>query len=581
MTSRHLFLYLLLLLFPSLANAEEFSLGQGSSGSEFLRVDQAYQAKVSIEGDVLIIDWDIEPKYYLYKEKFKLFAQTSDSRQKLEAKYQKGLMHFDEYLAKETEIYYLYTRITVDISELPNRFELRHDSQGCADAGLCYAPYKLYFDVDRTTGTVSALTASAYKKKPTSEKSTPIDHSTDQKPGSLWWNLLLALGGGLILNLMPCVFPVLSLKALHFASHTDTPHNNHLHGWVYTLGVVGSFALASIFILAAKAAGEGAGWGFQLQYPSFVGAMIYLFLFMGLSLSGVVQFGSGLMGLGHNLTTQKGLSGSFFTGVLAAIVASPCTGPLMAPALGFALTQPAHIAMVVFVTLGFGMALPFLLISYFPGFVDLLPKPGVWMEKLKEALAFPMYITCAWLLFVFGRQQEMYATAMIVVGAIAIVFAIWLLQNQPKREKGKWMIRGLAALALGFSSYVVIYPDSFAKDESWRPYSKSLVEELRAEGRPVFVNFTADWCITCKYNERVAFSSEKFDRAVEKHDIALVKGDWTVKDENISAALLEFNRNGVPLYVLYPADSNKAPEILPQILSSERVLNAFEKASAK
>ena len=196
---------------------------------------------------------------------------------------------------------------------------------------------------------------------------------------SVWVYLLLAMGGGLILNLMPCVFPVLSLKALTFASSGGSDHNHHMHGWAYTAGVIGSFLVVAVLILIARSAGESAGWGFQLQSPVFVAAVTYLFLIMGLSLSGMVHFGTSLMGVGQGLTANEGLRGSFFTGVLAAVVASPCTGPMMAPALGFALTQPAFISLSIFVALGFGMALPFLLLSYSPRLANMLPRPGTWM----------------------------------------------------------------------------------------------------------------------------------------------------------------------------------------------------------
>lgn len=551
--------------------------------NEFLPVAEAYQPEVSIKDEELVVDWIIAQGYYLYKEKFALSAKTADSETKLKPLFEKGKIKFDEYFQKDVESYYNTTQIRVPLAGLPAQFELKMRSQGCADAGLCYAPRSQYFQVDLNNKTVvetekSQILAAADTQS-TEMASGVIVEAPAEAQGSLLIFLLLAAGGGLILNLMPCVFPVLSLKAISFAQTSGSTHSHHMHGWAYTAGVIGSFVVVAIIILLARSAGQSAGWGFQLQSPTFVAAMTYLFLVMGLSLSGLVHFGTGMMGIGQSLTAKDGLTGSFFTGVLAAVVASPCTGPMMAPALGFALTQPALISITIFIALGFGMALPFLLLSYSPKLAQLLPRPGLWMEKLKELLAFPMYITAAWLLFVFGRQVGMEGVFFLVLSLISITFAIWLHQNLPTHPYWRKGLQACVFAALGFAGYVAYTGKDFRNQhDEWQPYSKELVQELREQGQPVFVDFTADWCITCKANEAVALSRDGFAKTVAKHNYALVKGDWTNEDPKISAVLKEFQRTGVPLYLVYPSDTSKKPEILPQILTQDLVISALERA---
>lgn len=563
---------------------------ESNSGSDFLPVAEAYKVAVDVQKEQIVLNWDIAPGYYLYKDKFRLSAKTPTFSDKLNAVYEPGKVKFDQYFNKDVESYYGGTKIVIPTGSLPKEFELKVRSQGCADAGLCYAPRSQYFQINSDFGTAveskksqivegsseNATTASSDNANLAATETT----ATETPNHSLFVYLLLAMGGGLILNLMPCVFPVLSLKALTFASSSGTGHSHHMHGWAYTAGVIGSFLVVAMFILIARSAGESAGWGFQLQSPVFVAAVMYLFLIMGLSLSGMVHFGTSLMGVGQGLTANEGLRGSFFTGVLAAVVASPCTGPMMAPALGFALTQPAIISLSIFVALGFGMALPFLLLSYSPRLANMLPRPGTWMEKLKELLAFPMYITSAWLLFVFGQQVGMVGVFFLVLGGIALTFAIWLFQNQPEGFKGRWFVKGTAMASLVFAGHVAYNSEDYrnTNEDGWQPYSAELVQELRAKGQPVFVDFTADWCITCKANESVALSRDGFRDKVKKHNFALVKGDWTNEDPRITKVLKQFNRSGVPLYLVYPSDLSKGPEVLPQLLTQDIVLSAMGRA---
>lgn len=568
----------LLLLFCSLSSwGDGLGLGPlGSNNGGFLPVEEAYKVQVMVEDSQILLEWTIAPGYYLYRDKFKVTDRTADANTPLAIQLEPGLKKFDEYEGKEVAMFYNRTRVTVPIEATKEEMLIKVRSQGCADAGLCYAPRDQIFEINRRFGT-AIETAAPIPGQPTAVSTGSVESSP---AASYWTYLLFALLGGMILNLMPCVFPVLSLKALSFAASSGGAHHHHMHGWAYTLGVVASFFIAALVILAARTAGEQSGWGFQLQSPTFVALMAYLFLVMGLSLSGMMYFGTSLMGLGQGLTHQAGLRGSFFTGVLAALVASPCTGPLMAPALGFALTQPHVVALSIFIALGFGMALPFLLLSYSPRLAGMLPRPGAWMEKLKEFLAFPMYIAAAWLLYVFGRQVGVAGVFFLLLGAISLVLAIWLFRNLPDRKHWRWACKSLGTAAILGALYVAWVGAGLRSDDGqWQPYSKSLLAEMRAAGRPVLVDFTADWCITCKANEAVALSRSGFRETVSKHQVALLKGDWTNQDPLISAALAEFKRSGVPLYLIYPADATMPAEILPQLLTQDLVINAIERAA--
>lgn len=578
---------LLALALPALSSIAQTALIE--TKDEFLPVDEAYQVSLSVEGDQLFLDWNIAPGYFMYQEKFKLQANTADASNTLAPLYEKGKKKFDPYFNKELEVFYNVTRITLNIADINPQFELKVSSQGCADAGLCYAPRTQFFQIDTTKNNPilgetkkTTVTAASNQQKITQE-SAAANASDDaeaiipEETHSFLFYILLAIGGGMILNLMPCVFPVLSLKALSFAQHSNGKHSHQAHGWAYTAGVIGSFIIVAIAIIALRFTGESAGWGFQLQSPFFVASIMYLFLVMGLSLSGVIYFGTGLMGVGQGLTNSDGLQGSFFTGVLAAVVASPCTGPMMAPALGFALTQPWYTSIFIFVALGFGLALPFLALSYSPGLARALPAPGTWMEVLKQFLAFPMYITSVWLLYVFGNQVGMTGVFFLALGGVAIVYAIWVFQHVPEKGFGKWFTKATGYAALACAAYIAYNGEHFKKDETWLAFSPTIVQELRKGGQPVFVDFTADWCITCKANEAVALDRDNFRETVKALNYAKVKGDWTNSDPAITAVLTEYKRSGVPLYLVFPADINKPAEVLPQILTESTVIEALKR----
>lgn len=407
--------------------------------------------------------------------------------------------------------------------------------------------------------------------------------------------LLLALLGGLVLNLMPCVFPVLSIKALALLQHSaQSPAQARLHGLAYTGGVLASFALLAGVLILLKAGGDQVGWGFQFHSPWFVLAVAYLMFAVGLSLSGVFTLGQSVTGLGQSLADRSGYAGSFFAGVLATIVATPCTAPFMGGAIGFALTQPAAVLLAVFLSLGLGLALPYLLLSTWPALQRWMPRPGVWMERLKQVLAFPMYATTAWLIWVLAQQAGVDAVAIALAGLIAIAFAAWAYDSSrlagPIAQKGGAALAlialsgALAASHIGLSAIEQTAPDASASlrtgsSASSQAYSEATFEALRAQGQPVFLNFTAAWCITCLVNERVALSQPSVQSAFQAQGVTYLKGDWTRQDPAITAVLQRFGRSGVPLYVYYPPGSHSEPVVLPQILTPGLVLSSIDDAN--
>ncbi|WP_176763960.1 protein-disulfide reductase DsbD family protein [Aquimonas voraii] len=423
--------------------------------------------------------------------------------------------------------------------------------------------------------------AAASGQEATEASSGFNDSNTAGAPVGLWLALLLAFAGGLVLNLMPCVFPVLSLKALGAVESAHDAAEMRRHGLWYTLGVLASVLLVAGLLLALRAGGEAIGWGFQLQEPGFVAAIALLLFAMGLSFSGLYEFGAGMTGMGQQLTEGGGRRGAFFTGVLACVVASPCTAPFMGTALGAALVLPTHEALLVFTFLALGLAFPMLLLGYVPALARLLPRPGAWMQTFRELLAFPLYLTVLWLAWVFGRQTGMLALTALGGGFIAIAFALWLLRRAQGRERGALPLRALAAMAMVSAlALPLLAPrevgpagaaETGALHEPWTP---ARFAALRDEGRPVLVNMTADWCITCLANERVALSSTEFADALRTRGVVYLKGDWTRQDAGITAYLESFGRSGVPLYVLYPARGE--PIVLPQLLTPAIVREALE-----
>lgn len=395
--------------------------------------------------------------------------------------------------------------------------------------------------------------------------------------------VLFALAGGVILNLMPCVFPVLALKAMGLMHAAHDRGLARRHGLFYLVGVLTSFLALGGLLVGLRAGGEALGWGFQLQVPWVVGGLALLMLAMGLSLSGLYEIGGRWMNLGSELAGGEGDRASFFTGVLAVLVASPCTAPFMGPALGYAATQPAGVALAVFGALGLGLALPIVLVSFQPSLARWLPRPGAWMDTFKQAMAFPLYLTSVWLLWVLGRQVGVDAVALVLVGATAMAFGLWLLgrSSSGAARATAGIALALAAASLALASTRDGPADAPSADRAGVPIERWTPERLaalRAEGRPVLVNMTAAWCITCLANERVALSSGRFHEELDRHGIAYLKGDWTHRDSAITEYLARYGRNGVPLYVVYPRGTGDG-EVLPQLLTPDIVSQALARAA--
>src|SRR6266851_6064114 len=402
--------------------------------------------------------------------------------------------------------------------------------------------------------------------------------------------LAFAILGGLILNLMPCVFPVLSIKAIGLVEQAKKhPAAVRTKGLVFAAGVISSMLCLAAVLLILRAGGEEIGWGFQLQSPLFVTLLLYLLLAVGLNLSGVFEVGGGLAGVGDGLTQGDSYRASFFTGVLTTLVATPCTAPFMAFAVGAALTQPPIFALCIFAALGFGLALPYLLLSFAPWTRRALPKPGAWMDTLKQLFAFPIYASAAWLLWVLARQTSPFGLGAALAGAILIALAAWAYQkSKSSAARGRAAALVTATIAVVLA---ILLPVRFADvaaaassvsahgaqaADEWRPYDAAQVARLNAAGRPLLVNFTASWCLTCLVNERNAFTDSAVQEVFRNKGVTLMKGDWTNRDPAITQALASFGRAGVPLYVVYNSRPGLTePVILPQLLTPSVVQSAF------
>ncbi len=402
---------------------------------------------------------------------------------------------------------------------------------------------------------------------------------------SLLLMLFFAFAGGLILNLMPCILPVLSIKVLGLANQAGSMRAEmRRHGLVFTLGIFVSFWILAAILLTVRSSGQVLGWGFQLQNPIFVGALAVLFFLMALNLLGVFEFGDRLMGAGGNLAAKEGYAGSFFTGVLTTVAATPCSAPFMGSALGFALTQPAVVALLVLSMLAFGLAFPYLLFSYLPAATRILPRPGPWMKTLKELLAFPLFATVVWLAGVIGNQTGSDGMMMILTVLVLSTVVVWLFGKPTSRSIPtalKWILIVVAALAaLSTLSSLGMVRKEMAGEragksplvhEPWKEWSADAQAKAIASGKTVLVNFTAGWCVTCKVNETVVFERASVRKALAGGSVVALLADWTNGDPAITAALGAVGRNSVPVYLVF-RPGVAAPKVLPQILSVDELL---------
>jgi thiol:disulfide interchange protein DsbD len=453
-------------------------------------------------------------------------------------------------------------------------------------------------------GGLGAVTPAALKTEAvaqsTSGSATPA--AAIPPPGSsvgLLTAIAFAFVGGLILNLMPCVFPVLSMKAASLASHAHKEQEARAQGLSFLAGVLVTFLVLAGLLLAAKAGGQAIGWGFQLQSPAVVGALALVMLLVALNMSGVFEATLPGQGAGGALAAKGGLVGSFFTGMLAVVVAAPCTAPFMATALGFALTQSAPAALLVFVGLGLGFAAPFVTVTFIPALMRLFPRPGVWMDTLKNLLAFPMYGAAAWLLWVFTQQTGSLGLPLLLAASVLVGFCAWLVGRA--QSGGKPMVPAVAAtaaaalavacLVFGARETAPVKADTTSvaaeapvetpgKEMASEAFTPEKLADLLAQGKPVFVNFTAAWCVTCQVNERLALGSPQVSKALAEVGGVYLKADWTNHNGEIARLLAEHGRAGVPLYLVYGAGGGD-PVVLPQLLTPGAVAQAIKAAGKK
>jgi len=420
----------------------------------------------------------------------------------------------------------------------------------------------------------------------------PLAGTTSSAPNTIGGGtlvaLLFALLGGALLNLMPCVFPVLGIKVMGFVEHAHgDPRAMRMQGVMFTIGVVASFVALAAIMLSLRAAGTQLGWGFQLQSPAVVVCLAALFFVLALNLSGVFEWGAFAQSLTSNLSAKGRYADALLSGVLASVVATPCTAPFMGAAVGFTLTQDAASALLVFLVLGFGMALPVLLLSMFPRLLRVLPRPGAWMETFKQVLAFPLYATVAWLAWILGALGGNDATFALLAGLVLVAMGAWFY--------GRWAHAGgiwqpAIAVMLGAVGIAIAWPGQMAPQEvshaapkagelAWQPWSPEEVQRLTGDGKPVFVDFTAAWCVTCQVNKRVALNNADVVKAFAAHGLTPLKADWTRRDPRITAELASLGRNAIPVYAIY-LPGGEAPRLLPEVLTPSLVLEEVSRLPA-
>ena len=440
---------------------------------------------------------------------------------------------------------------------------------------------------ERSGVTLATVTSSAYSL-PSSAVALAGNGSAATMGGAVaasndvtfWSALLLAFVGGMVLNLMPCVFPVLSLKILSFAQHSgkaaESRNAMRQHGIYYAIGVVLSFLALAGVMLSLKSAGSAVGWGFQLQNPGVVWILAVIFFLIGLNLMGAFEVGQ--LAPSSLLSMQAKHPGvdAFFSGVLAVIAASPCTAPFMGAALGFALTQSAAAALAVFAALGIGMALPYVLLAWFPKWLDKLPRPGQWMVTFKQLLAFPMFLTVVWLVWVVSLQAGADGAAVVLLGLVGLAFAAWLIGSMKSGVRWAGVAAAVVATALAWPASEApsaVSASAKSGNVSWQPWDPAMVAKLNGEGKPVFIDFTAAWCVSCQANKRLVLTRAEIEQAFAQKQVTLMRADWTNRDERITQALASMNRSGVPVYVLHAP--GKSPQVLPELLTTGIVKDAL------
>jgi thiol:disulfide interchange protein DsbD len=388
----------------------------------------------------------------------------------------------------------------------------------------------------------------------------------------------------MILNLMPCVFPVLFLKGLALVnSGNEERHRLRAHGFVYTAGILVSFWVLVAVLLALRAAGASLGWGFQFQSPIFLALMAGLLFFLGLSLAGQFEIGLTLTSAGGSLAARHGYTGSFFTGVLAVLVATPCTAPFMGAAIGYALAQSAAVTFAVFTALALGLAAPYVAITLQPAWMRMLPRPGAWMDVFKQVISVPIFATVIWLAWVLAQTYGANVLAALLASFLLLAIAGWFLGRWPAK---RWSAAVAALILIGVIVVSVVAPGrlivasemqtSATTHDRWEPWSAETVSRYQAQGRPVFVDFTASWCLSCQVNEHVALNQPEVEKAFREANVALLRADWTQRHQAITEALSALGRSGVPAYALY-VPGKSSPQLLPEVLTPSIVTDALAK----
>jgi thiol:disulfide interchange protein DsbD len=392
---------------------------------------------------------------------------------------------------------------------------------------------------------------------------------------SLWQAILFALIGGLILNLMPCVFPVISLKVLSFVSMGGDDHRKiRNHALSFVGGVMSTFLSIATALIIIRSSGSMIGWGYQLQSPVVVGILTLIMLGIGLILLTNINFAAGLTTLGSSVQSRNDYSGSFFTGVLAVVVASPCTAPFMGAAIGYALLQPSFATLPIFLALGLGFAGPYLLLALKPDWISALPKPGAWMETLKQFFAFPMIATALWLMWVFMVQTSGDALILLLLLGLILGIAIWMIAT----FKGRWKWIGMLATILAAAQIFNNLPENtngLVADSSAEQWSLAIESDLQAQDRAYLINFTAAWCITCQTNEKTAFARDKVKEYLSDQSITYVKADWTNRNEEIAIGLARYERTGIPLYIFWKPGMLES-KILPAVLTEDLLIKSMQ-----
>lgn len=590
-------------------------------GAGPLPEEQAFRLDaVAIDGNTILMRFSPARGYYLYRDR-NSFTVEGEGIHAGTPRWPKGVAHRDEHFGDVT-VYFDPVEVPLPLvrtSGEARAVTLRATFQGCQDKGICYPPMTRVLRVDVPAGVVTPLAeaermattepapagaaisaAPAPASTPAAETATAAtgavtvrDDGVAQAPLALPLVLLFALIGGLILNVMPCVLPVLSLKVLGLVESNDGRARARAHALGYTAGVLVSFVALGAIVLGLRGAGEALGWGFHLQNPLVVSVLALVMFVFGLSLSGVWTLTGAWMGAGQSLTERKGLAGDFFTGVLAVVVAAPCTAPFMFQAMGYAFTAPKGLALLVFAMLGLGLALPVLLVGLVPAIARVLPKPGAWMDTFKQLLAFPLYLTAAWLLWVLAALRGADAVLYWSIAAVLLAFAAWS-WNHGRMHGRRWALAAcvLAIVAALWPLREVHRLERPARADAAAtaaaaspqegvvevPYSAQRLADLRASGRVVFVNMTADWCVSCKANEKAVFAREGFRDALDAANAVYMVGDWTDVDPEITAFLKQHRAVGVPLYVVFPRDGGPG-KVLPTLLTPGIVEEALREAA--